>query len=125
MRVLIDMNLSTEWVDLLASHGHEALHWVAAGDPSAGDDALFEWALADGSIILTNDLDFGIELVTKGMSKPSVIQLRSDDLRPSVLGKAVLTALEDYASELGRGVLVTVDPKRARFRLLDLGRDAE
>ena len=59
------------------------------------------------------------------MAKPSVIQLRSDDLRPSVLGKAVLTAIEEYAPELQRGVLVTVDPKRARFRLLDLGRDPE
>lgn len=125
MKVLIDMNLSTEWVDLLAAHGHAAMHWVSVGDPSAGDDELFDRALQDGSSILTNDLDFGIELVTKGLSKPSVIQRRSDDLRPSTLGDAVLAALDEHAVDLERGVLIAIDPKRSRFRLLQLGEDAE
>jgi predicted nuclease of predicted toxin-antitoxin system len=80
-------------------------------------------SVGDGSSILTNDLDFGIELVTKGLGKPGVIQLRSDDLRPSTMGGAVLAALEDYARELRLGVLITIDPKRSRFRLLQLGED--
>lgn len=121
MKVLIDMNLSTEWAELLAARGHKALHWSAVGAPNAGDHELFDWALAEACVILTNDLDFGIELVTRGRAKPSVIQLRSADLRPSALGAAVLAAMETYAGELERGVLVTVDPERSRFRLLDLG----
>lgn len=125
MKVLIDMNLSVDWVKLLVEHGHVAEHWQSLGDPGAGDDQLIAQAQRDGSAILTNDLDFGIELVTKRLSKPSVIQLRSDDLRPSTLGGAVLSAINEHALELERGVLITVDPRRSRFRLLQLGENPE
>jgi predicted nuclease of predicted toxin-antitoxin system len=121
MKVLIDMNLSTEWVELLNAGGHEAQHWSSLGQLDAGDDQLFERARHDRSVIPTNDLDFGIELVTRGWPDPSVIQLRSDDLRPSTLGRAVLRALDEHAQDLRRGVLITIDPRRARLRLLELG----
>jgi predicted nuclease of predicted toxin-antitoxin system len=82
MNVLIDMNLSPEWADLLRQAGHGAMHWSALGPAAAGDDELIASALATGSVILTNDLDFGITLITEGLDRPSVMQLRSDDLRP-------------------------------------------
>ncbi|HZY68250.1 MAG TPA: DUF5615 family PIN-like protein, partial [Devosia sp.] len=88
MKVLIDMNLPTDWIELLRANGHEAEHWSSVGRADGGDDLLIEYASAKGHIILTNDLDFGISLVTRGSSKPSVIQLRADDLRPSTLGGA-------------------------------------
>jgi predicted nuclease of predicted toxin-antitoxin system len=125
MKVLIDMNLSTQWVELLVAHGHEASHWAAVGAPEAGDDELLEWAVTEGAAILTNDLDFGIELVTRGRSKPSVIQLRSDDLRPATLGGAVLAAIEKCTEEVELGALITVDAKRSRIRILTLREDAE
>jgi predicted nuclease of predicted toxin-antitoxin system len=125
MKVLIDMNLSTEWVELLVAQGHEASQWAAVGAPDAGDEELFEWAVAEGAAILTNDLDFGIELITKGRSEPSVIQLRAGDLRPSTLGGAVSAAIANYTQQLEQGVLITVDAKRSRIRLLMLREDAE
>jgi predicted nuclease of predicted toxin-antitoxin system len=37
LRLLIDMNLSIEWVAALAQHGYDAVHWSAVGDPKATD----------------------------------------------------------------------------------------
>jgi predicted nuclease of predicted toxin-antitoxin system len=123
MKVLIDMNLSTEWVELRRNTGHEAVHWPSVGQADAGDDELLQWARDSGAVIPTNDLDFGIVLVTQGLDRPSVIQLRSEDLRPSARGDAVLEAISVHATQLQDGVLVTIDPARARFRLLELGED--
>lgn len=36
MKLLIDMNLSPRWVDLLLDAGFEAVHWSAAGTQRAG-----------------------------------------------------------------------------------------
>ena len=35
LRLLIDMNLSPEWADALASHGYIAVHWSTVGPASA------------------------------------------------------------------------------------------
>jgi predicted nuclease of predicted toxin-antitoxin system len=123
MKLLIDMNLSTEWAELLDAAGHEAVLWSSIGHPAAGDEDLIRWAAENGAIVLTDDLGFGITLVTAGLDEPSVIQLRSKDLRPSTLGSAVLRALEVYAVELSRGALLTIDPARARVRVLELGNE--
>ena len=39
-RLLVDMNLSTEWIPLLRAAGHEAVHWSEVGDPRAPDGDL-------------------------------------------------------------------------------------
>ena len=36
-RVLVDMNLSPEWIPVLRSYGWDAVHWSAVGDPRARD----------------------------------------------------------------------------------------
>jgi predicted nuclease of predicted toxin-antitoxin system len=78
------------------------------------------WAADHGFIILTNDLDFGIALATTNTEKPSVVQIRGDDLRPVSIGSQVVLALRQMQTELAEGALVTIDPKRTRFRLLPL-----
>jgi predicted nuclease of predicted toxin-antitoxin system len=32
-RLLIDMNLSPDWVEFFGSHGVDAIHWSAVGTP--------------------------------------------------------------------------------------------
>ena len=48
VRLVIDMNLSVEWVAELAAHGWPAVHWSTVGDPSAEDSVLMAGALANG-----------------------------------------------------------------------------
>ena len=42
LRVVVDVNLSPEWVPVLIDAGLEAVHWAKIGDPAAPDQVLIE-----------------------------------------------------------------------------------
>ena len=65
-RLLVDMNLSTEWIPLLRASGHWAVHWSEVGDPRAPNTVLMQWAIANSCAIFTHDLDFGTMLALSG-----------------------------------------------------------
>lgn len=78
------------------------------------------YAKANGCVVITHDLDFSSILAATGGDKPSVVQIRADDTNPNAIGEAVATALRQMTLELDEGALLTIDPKRARLRLLPL-----
>lgn len=55
MKLLVDMNLSPSWIERLAQHGFEAVHWSAIGAATAGDDEILSWARVNGFVLLTHD----------------------------------------------------------------------
>ena len=114
------MNLSPDWVPLLAGGGHDALHWRDLGAANAPDTEIMAWARDHGYIVFTHDLDFGALLHATGAVAPSVIQFREEDVRPGVLGAQALLALEQAGEELKRGALITVDLRRMRITSLPL-----
>lgn len=59
IQLLVDMNLSVEWIAELAAHGWSAVHWSTVGDPGADDATIKAWALANRYVVFTHDLDFG------------------------------------------------------------------
>src|SRR5437588_10209371 len=120
MRFLIDMNLSPQWVSYLASQGFEAVHWSTVGQPEAADSEIFDFAAANGWIVFTHDLDFGMLLAAFRTSRPSVIQVRTQDALPSAIGAIVLRAIQAAKQNLDSAALVTVDPFRHRILLLPL-----
>jgi len=71
-------------------------------------------------VILTQDLDSGTILAVTHGSKPSVIQIRFEDVSPEAVASSVIAAIELMTAELARGALVTVDPRRTRLRYLPL-----
>jgi len=56
---------------------------------------------------------------TKG-AKPSVVQIRADDVNPEAVGLRVVAAIRQATADLDSGALLTVDPERARLRVLPL-----
>ncbi len=120
MKLLIDMNLSPRWVSLLADAGMEAAHWSTLGGANAPDTEIMAFAKANDYVVLTHDLDFGAILAVTHGEKPSVIQIRSADVSPDVIGKSVIIALRQMKAELEEGALVTLDPNRPRLRVLPL-----
>jgi predicted nuclease of predicted toxin-antitoxin system len=58
VKLLVDMNLSPSWVDRLARHGFDAVHWSTIGAATAADHEILAWAHQHGSVLVTNDLDF-------------------------------------------------------------------
>ena len=79
IKILIDMNLSSEWIGLFEQQGWSAVHWSTIGEPTADDATLMRWAVTHGYIVFTHDLDFGAILATTRASASSVIQLRVQD----------------------------------------------
>lgn len=120
MKVLIDMNLSPGWVKILADRGIEAAHSSSIGAAAATDIEIMDFARTHGYVVLTQDLDFSTILAVTQGKKPSVVQIRADNLDPREIGGAVIAAIIRLEAELELGALVTVDPKRTRIRLLTL-----
>ena len=116
------MNLSPKWATVLNEAGIEAIHWTAIGPATTPDPAIMAYAADHGFVILTNDLDFGIALAIANAEKPSVVQIRGEDLRPASIANLVVSALRQMQAELEAGTLLTIDPKRTRLRILPLKR---
>ena len=56
MKIVIDMNLSPEWVQEFKLHNIEAIHWSAVGMFDAPDTIIMEWARKNDYLIFTHDL---------------------------------------------------------------------
>ncbi len=120
MKLLVDMNLSPRWIELLINAGVPAVHWSTVGANNAPDAQIMAYATANDYVVLTNDLDFSAILAATHGDKPSVVQIRADDLRPEAIGMQVVAALKQMDAALEEGALLTVDPNRTRLRLLPL-----
>jgi predicted nuclease of predicted toxin-antitoxin system len=120
MKLLVDMNLSPRWVQVLNRNQFQALHWSDVGNPSALDAEIMAHAAQQDYVVLTNDLDFGAILAVTHADKPSVVQIRSDNLSPDVIGESVVRALRQLRDQLQSGALVIVEPQRTRLRVLPL-----
>lgn len=120
MKILVDMNLPPRWVAALQEVGIEARHWSTVGAPNAPDEDVLSWTAANGFVLLTHDLDFGAILASSRASIPSVIQIRTEDVRPDVLVGRVASTLVQLAQSLTDGALVTIEPARERVRILPL-----
>lgn len=120
MKLLIDMNLSPEWVPLLKEAGFEAAHWSSIGRPDAPDYEILTYAKSNRHVVFTHDLDFGTILAVTKADCPSVIQIRTQDVTPENLGSLIVSALHQFEKHLEDGAIVTIDQKRLRARILPL-----
>lgn len=120
MKFLIDMNLSSSWVEALTSEGWESVHWCTVGDPTSPDQEIMKWAKKNGYVVFTHDLDLGAILAASQDIGPSVIQVRTQDVSPSSLKKSLVKAIREFSIHLEKGALITLDIDRARVRILPI-----
>ena len=120
LKLLLDMNLSPEWVPMLREQGWEAVHWSTVGNPRAPDREMMDWAAANQYVVFTHDLDFGTMLALSHEAGPSVLQVRAENILPDHLGAAVVAALGQHEEDLLSGALVVVDEGRSRVRVLPI-----
>lgn len=118
MKILVDMNLPPRWVQVFAGVGWEALHWSQVGTPTASDREIMAWARENGYMVFTHDLDFSALLAATQGEGPSVIQVRTQNFLPEAIGDLVLKSMNQFRRELGKGAIITIDPRRARLRIL-------
>lgn len=120
MKILIDMNLSPLWTNVINAAGIEAIHWSSIGAANAPDAQLFAWARDHGYIVLTHDLDFGAMLALTDAESPSVFQIRTQDVTPDALAPRAISLLQRFQRELESGALIVADDLRERVRVLPL-----
>jgi predicted nuclease of predicted toxin-antitoxin system len=121
MKVLIDMNLSPEWVsEFKLHHNIDAVHWSTVGAFDAPDSMLIDWAIKNDHIIFTHDLDFGTALALTKADRPSVIQVRTQNVTIPHLSKLIFPVIKQHAGILENGGLLTVDEDKQRVRILPL-----
>jgi predicted nuclease of predicted toxin-antitoxin system len=120
MKILIDMNLPPRWVQVFASVGLKAVHWSQVGAPTANDREILAWARNNDYIVFTHDLDFSALLAATQGEGPSVIQVRTQNILPEAIGNMVIDSLKRFRGELKQGAIITIDPARARVRILPL-----
>lgn len=113
IRILIDMNLSPEWVSELARHGYDAVHWSTVGNPRAADAVIMAWARANNRAVFTHDLDFGTLLALTHADGPSVVQVRGQNILPQHMAPLVVAALRQYEHALTSGALVVIEERNA------------
>jgi predicted nuclease of predicted toxin-antitoxin system len=120
VKLLVDMNLSPSWVERLAGHGFEAVHWSTIGAPTAPDVEILAWANEHEFVLITNDLDFSAILAAGAVSGPSVIQLRTQDLLSDAAVSIVANTLAAHREDIERGALLSIDEGGTRVRMLPL-----
>jgi predicted nuclease of predicted toxin-antitoxin system len=120
LKIVVDMNLSPEWIAYLAAAGFEAIHWSTLGDSRAEDTAIMDWARKNHCAVFTHDLDFGTVLALTNAQGPSVMQVRTQDVTPDAIGKLIVTNLRRFERELIDGALVIIEHARSRVRILPL-----
>jgi len=120
MKLVLDMNLSPDWVPVLQQAGHTVTHWSSFGSPRATDREILTWARQRQQVVFTHDLDFGAILAATDADSPSVLQVRTQDPTPEHCGPIVVDTLKRHSDALAAGALISVDENRARVRLLPL-----
>jgi predicted nuclease of predicted toxin-antitoxin system len=120
MKILIDMNLSPDWVNYFAASGMEAIHWSRIGSAQAKDTEIMEYALVNGFVVFTHDLDFGAILAATQADAPSVLQVRTQETFANVIGDVVMAAIAKFREELESGALVSIDMQRSKVRILPI-----
>lgn len=118
MKLLVDRNLSARWIPFLCDAGWEAAHWSTIGKASASGSEIMKFAAANDYVVLKNDLDFAAILAASHQQKPSIAQIRDQDLSPNVIGKPIIAALRHVQAELEAGALLTNESDRTRLRML-------
>jgi predicted nuclease of predicted toxin-antitoxin system len=114
------MNMGHDWIEYFESSGLEAVHWSSVGHPTAKDGEIMQWAEANQSVIVTQDLDFGHLHAIAGSRLPSIVQIRHDDLRAATIGEVVVLAIRNTIDLIDSGAILTVEPPLARIRPLPI-----
>jgi len=120
MKFIADIHISPQTVESLAERGYIINRVNEFISFNAKDEEMLDLALREESTIITQDLDFSSLLAKRGMSKPSVITLRINIVKPDRVTKILEMILPQIESELNRGSIVIVEEDRIRIRKLPI-----
>jgi len=120
MKLLLDQGLPRSAASLLRVAGIDTVHTGEIGLATADDETIIQVARQQGRVVVTLDADFHALLALSGADKPSIVRIRIEGLQADPLATLLQALLEERGSELDKGALMTVQPKRVRIRFLPI-----
>jgi predicted nuclease of predicted toxin-antitoxin system len=114
MNLLADESVDGSIVDELRVAGHQVLY-VAEMTRGIDDDAVLNQANATGSILLTEDKDFGELVYRLGRVTLGVILIRLAGLASNAKASIVAQAVRQHGAEL-TGAFSVISPGLLRIR---------
>jgi predicted nuclease of predicted toxin-antitoxin system len=114
---LIDEDIPRSTAGVLRRAGHEAEDVRDAGLRGHSDQEVFDYAQAQGAVVITADKDFSNILRFPPGTHSGLIVVRvPDELPTQQVNQELLRALADLAGEELTGLLVIVEVGRVRIR---------
>lgn len=120
MRLLLDQGLPRSAVTHLLDIGIDAVHTGDIGLATAEDTEIIQRALSEDRIVVTLDADFHMHIALSNAKFPSVIRIRIEGLGARSFAHLLLPVLQQCATELNEGALVSVTENGVRIRALPL-----
>lgn len=120
MRLVADLHISPRTVDFLRQLGHDVVRVAEVLSPKASDEEIVAYAVAEGRVVLTQDLDFSALIALGRLSGPSLISLRLTSSQIEYVNAVLKRTLPLLEEEVQAGVLVSVEDHRIRRRRLPL-----
>ncbi|MCA2640769.1 MAG: hypothetical protein EWV49_09915 [Microcystis aeruginosa Ma_QC_Ch_20071001_S25] len=120
MKFLGDMGISPRTIALLREQGYDAIHLIEENLEKMTDQNILDKARQEERILLTVDLDFAQLLAISGDSLPSVILFRLGNVSREVVNRRLLAILNNYATELTNGLIISVTDVSIRLRHLPI-----
>lgn len=123
MKFLLNENISPSIAPLFQEIRWNAVHAYAVGLQGKSDIQIVEYAIREGLIIITHDLDYSRIVSLSGKDKPSVLSFRVEKISKDILFSIVSLNKIQLEHYLQKGALVSIDESGFRFRLLPVVRD--
>ena len=118
MRLLLDQGLPRSTVLHLQNYGIEAVHVGDRGLATASDSKILDFGRQEGMVVVTLDADFHTLLALSGLTRPSVVRIRIENLRGEALAKLLVSVLQVCSEDLLKGAMVSVTINGIRIRRL-------
>jgi len=120
LEFLANMNISSLTVKELRKLGWNIIRVSEVLSNKSKDLEILNYARDHNKILITHDLDFSMLLAVGGYEKPSVINLRLENVKPGDVTKRIIEVVSKLEGELGKGVVISVDETSARYRNLPI-----
>lgn len=120
MKLLLDQGLGHPVAQMLQAAGHDAQHVGSVAMATASDLEIITYARAEGRTVITLDADFHALVAVSNATGPTVIRVRIEGLRAEAMTRLLARVLDQLATDIANGALITIDDHGARVRALPL-----
>jgi len=116
VKFLADMGVSPITVGFLRKLGHEAVRLPDVGLERRSDADVIAFAMRQGQVVLTFDLDYPALLALNPASRVSAIIFRTMSAEPEWINQRLGETLPLMTEALTEGAIVVVEDRRIRVR---------